>query len=67
MADLPSINYVCSHCGAAATYHVVPAAPDEAGATAPPSEIPAIDFRCLRCGTVQAYKVVPERVQAHAL
>jgi DNA-directed RNA polymerase subunit RPC12/RpoP len=63
MTDLPSINYVCSHCGAAATYRLVPGAPHEPAA--PPRETPSIDFRCLRCGTVRTYRLVPDNVQTH--
>jgi DNA-directed RNA polymerase subunit RPC12/RpoP len=67
MTDLPSINYVCSHCGATATFHLVPAAGHGLGTTAAPREIPSIDFRCLRCGAVQTYMLVPENVQTPAL
>jgi uncharacterized Zn finger protein len=66
MAELPSINYVCSHCGATATFQLVPGAAHEPGPTAP-SEIPSIDLRCLRCGTVQTYRLVPESVRTHAM
>jgi DNA-directed RNA polymerase subunit RPC12/RpoP len=66
MSNLPSINYVCSHCGAAATFQLVPGAAHHPGPASPPSEVPSIDFRCARCGTVQTYKVVPENVRAHA-
>jgi DNA-directed RNA polymerase subunit RPC12/RpoP len=67
MTDLPSIKYACSHCGATATFQLVPGAAHEPGPTAAPSEVPSIDFRCLRCGTVQTYRLVPEDVQTPAM
>jgi hypothetical protein len=66
MSELPSINYRCAHCGATATYQLVPgSAPEthEEHPSIPPSEIPSIDFRCLRCGASQTYTLVPESVR----
>lgn len=65
MSELPSINYVCAHCGASATYQLVPniAGETHQHASIAPSEIPSIDFRCSRCGASQTYKLVPDSVR----
>lgn len=65
MSELPSIDYMCAHCGSSSTYQLVP---DVAGethehASVAPSEIPSIDFTCSHCGASQTYMLVPNSVR----
>ena len=64
----PSIDYTCPHCGAVQTltFRIVPEAPVDPAASAPPREIPSIDLSCRRCGAFTPFKIVPESVRAFA-
>ena len=64
MADPPSLDVSCSHCGSAMQYRLSPHVPPDPAAALPPREIPSIDLRCLKCGASNMYRLVPESVYA---
>jgi predicted RNA-binding Zn-ribbon protein involved in translation (DUF1610 family) len=61
MTRVPSIDFMCSNCGASQTYQLVPtSAPERSGTpVGPPREIASIDFMCSNCGASQTYQLVP--------
>jgi DNA-directed RNA polymerase subunit RPC12/RpoP len=61
MNHIPSIDYMCSHCGTRQLYQLVPAGEPrtEEQITGAPHETPSLDFRCSKCGAVETYMLVP--------
>jgi predicted RNA-binding Zn-ribbon protein involved in translation (DUF1610 family) len=58
MSHTPSIDYMCPHCGAQQTYHLVPARDSERPAVSA-DETPSIEFLCSSCGATATYMLVP--------
>jgi hypothetical protein len=61
MTNIPSIDYMCTSCGARTIYQLVAAEerPSEAQVSSAPHEMTSIDFRCSHCGATATYMLVP--------
>jgi hypothetical protein len=64
MADPPSIDLSCSHCGSSQTYRLAPDLPPDPAASGELHEVPSIDLRCLKCGGANTYRLMPANVHA---
>ena len=60
MAEVPTLDFTCSHCGASETWELVKSEPSESpdahlGAGA---QAPTLDWTCSRCGASETYQLV---------
>ena len=57
MADAPTLDYTCPHCGKTETYELV-RMQGERSQPAPKRPEPVLDFTCSECGTTETFQLV---------
>ena len=64
MADVPTLDWTCSHCGASETWELVKTesseAPD-AHVGGEGAQAPTLDWTCSQCGASGTYQLVKSR------